>query len=126
VHRSPLHLRVSFSQFACLAANWEPGQCAIALKVGRRVSAGLAHPAPCLVAGSLWLPRSRESRYHFSQRTGPTYNSHITPDEGYVYSRALLEQACAPRCRPARLLVTRRGLDRASAAAPQQTAMLVN
>ncbi len=81
-------------------------------------NADLAGPAPSLVSGSLWLPRSRESRYHFSQRTGPNYNSHITPGQAYVHSHALLEEACAPRCRRGGPLVTQLGVERASAAAP--------
>jgi hypothetical protein len=71
-------------------------------------------PAPFGVSGSLWLPRSRESRYHFLQRTVPpairisypiTHMSMPAPcSEKHVILRRRL---------PRRSFVTRPGLERA-------------
>jgi hypothetical protein len=99
------------------AANPKSGAARVCELRNRDTSAfltlALGRPAPFGVSGSLWLPRSRESRYHFSAAHGSTHNSHIIPDHAHVYARTLFGEACDPwRRLPRRSFVTRPDLER--------------
>src|SRR5262249_22073953 len=107
VHGSPLACRIK--SFPIRLPRGESGSRTLChCSSGRRDGAAFEPEV-----GSLRLPGSRESRYHFSQRTVPPTIRIIIPDHAHVYADTLLEKASAPwRRREGRLLVSRRGLER--------------
>jgi hypothetical protein len=72
----------------------------------------LGGPAPFGVSGSLWLPRSRESRYHFLQRTVPPTIRISYPITHMSMPAPCSEKHVILRCRLPRSFVTRPGLER--------------
>src|SRR5262249_41001643 len=107
VHGSPLACRIK--SFPIRLPRGESGSRTLCHCSSCRTDGAAFEPE----VGSLRLPGSRESRYHFSQRTVPPTIRIIIPDHAHVYADTLLEKACDPwRRREGRLLVTRPGLER--------------
>ncbi len=100
------------------AANPKSGAARVCELRNRNTSAfltlALGRPAPFGVSGSLWLPRSRESRYHFLQRTvSPTIRISYPIPHMSMPAPCSEKHVILRRRLPRRSFVTRPGLERA-------------
>jgi len=99
------------------AANPKSGAARVCELRNRNTSAfltlALGRPAPFGVSGSLWLPRSRESRYHFLQRTvSPTIRISYPIPHMSMPAPCSEKHVILRRRLPRRSFVTRPGLER--------------